>query len=397
MRSNVFPPGFLVGLLLFCPTLAADEISELKQRVEQLEAQLAEQDTALNKKVDKLSNDIRLQHERLRVSGFATVGVTKSDVDFETADREFTEELNFSTDTKAGLQADFDIAEQWHATIQFTANAYENWNTEVEWAFIKYQPRRNLWFRVGRLRFPLYYFSESLDVGFAYPWVRPPMAFYVTSIANFEGMDATYSFYTGEFTHEISLHMGATEGKLPAGLETKVEDIRGLVYQITFYDFGLRFMTQKSTVTNDFSVIQPLSFLGELSDKSQFSSVAFSYIGENLYLLVEGILIDSEWTFIREGEQGQATIGYQWGPWMPFASYTYTSTSNEDKAKYPDIFDPQVQLDNSAVGLRYDINSNVNLKLQYDHFYNLGGTSSSNFQGLEEGTDVYTINVNAIF
>ncbi len=388
---------FVLTLLIisfWSSPLQANEITELLQRIEQLEKQVAKGDNKTNAKIDALTDELMQQNQRLRISGFATVSATKSDVDFGSADREFTEKLNYSTDTRAGLQADFKISDDWSATIQGVATAFDEWQTEVEWAFIKYQATNEISFRAGRLRLPLYYYSESLDVGFAYPWVRPPVGFYITSLADYEGADAHYRFYNGDFTHHLSLFVGATEGTFPNGITTSIEEIWGGNYLLNYQNFGFRLAFTKSDISIDFSNVPFLSFLGQQDDQASQYITGFMYTGENLYTLVELSYAESEWNVVREGKQSHATVGYQLGRWMPYATYSFTEAENAHKAQYPQIFKP-INLENNSLGIRFDASANINIKFQYDYFYNL--LNVNNFQGLKEGTEVYSVSINGIF
>jgi len=167
-------PCLLTALSL--PTYA-NEIDDLKQRISELEAKVEKSDKKNKRKINALKDDFKESKQQLRISGFGTAGVTKSDSAFSTSDREFTEEFNYSTDTKAAVQLDYRMDENWSATIQLMGRAFSGWDTKTEWAFIKYKYNEQLAFRAGRLRLPFYYYSESLDVGFVYPWARPPHAF----------------------------------------------------------------------------------------------------------------------------------------------------------------------------------------------------------------------------
>lgn len=382
-------PCLLTALSL--PTYA-NEIDDLKQRISDLEAKVEKSDKKNKRKIDSLKDDFKESKQQLRVSGFGTAGVTKSDSTFSTSDREFTEEFNYSTDTKAAVQLDYRMDENWSATIQLMGRAFNEWDTKTEWAFIKYKYNEQLAFRAGRLRLPFYYYSESLDVGFVYPWARPPMPYYVTSISNYEGFDANYRFATGDVTHEASLLVGATKGTLPNGLSISLEDMWGGSYQANYMGFGIRLFGMNADADLDFGGAFGLN---EEADRVGYYSIAVSYTGENLFALVEGSRSDTEMVLVRTAESAQATVGYKWGRWTPYGSYSYSLSLADGKLLGGAVL-PPAKLDNSTFGLVFEASTQVNIKFQYDHLYNIGG-SNPNFSGLKEGTDVYTINVNAIF
>lgn len=51
-------------------------------------------------------------------------------------------------------------------------NTFEN---SVEWAFLKGRLFPKLIVRAGRLGVDVFMLSEYRNIGFAYPWVRPPV------------------------------------------------------------------------------------------------------------------------------------------------------------------------------------------------------------------------------
>lgn|GEM_PF-5404969 len=226
------------------------------------------------------------------------------------------------------------------------------------------------------------------------PGRAPPMPFYVTSIANYEGLDANYRFSTGDITHEASAFVGATEGTLPNGLTIGLEDIWGGTYQVSYNGFGIRLFGMNADADLDFGGVFGLN---GVADRVGYYSIAFSYTGENLFALIEGNRSDTEMVIVRTSEAAHATVGYKWGRWTPYASYAYNQSLDDGDAKLlGGAILPEARLDNTSFGVVMEASTQVNIKFQYDHLYNIGG-SNPNYSGLEEGTDVYTINVNAIF
>ena len=62
----------------------------------------------------------------------------------------------------------------------------------VEWANLKYQVTPELALRVGRIALPMFLTADYRKVGYAYPWVRPPVEGYGSlPISSSDGVDAT--------------------------------------------------------------------------------------------------------------------------------------------------------------------------------------------------------------
>ncbi|MFZ4504624.1 MAG: hypothetical protein ACOYM1_11815, partial [Methylovulum sp.] len=103
-----------------------------------------------------------------------------------------TEDVSVVNDSKLGLQMD------WQATsrLSFTGQAVSkqdpsnSWVPELQWAFAKFKLLPNLAIRAGRIRPAVYMLSDSLDVNYANPWVRPPTEFYSKApVSYMEGVD----------------------------------------------------------------------------------------------------------------------------------------------------------------------------------------------------------------
>lgn len=158
-----------------------------------------------------------LAQAELSFHGFASVGGgwyngDDSDSTYAGYDRDFQgDPVN-----KIGLQFGMPINEKISATGQLLATGFNDYNIEAEWAYVTYAASEDWDVRVGRLRSPLFQYSDFLDVGYAYPWITPPVQVYRFSFRSVEGVDtlyrtshgdweATYQFYYGRLTDEMTL------------------------------------------------------------------------------------------------------------------------------------------------------------------------------------------------
>ncbi len=64
----------------------------------------------------------------------------------------------------------------------------DEFKSSVNWAYITYDINDSSSLRFGRLGMPSYYYSDFVDVGLAYHWIKPPIDVYGDSI-NFEGIN----------------------------------------------------------------------------------------------------------------------------------------------------------------------------------------------------------------
>jgi hypothetical protein len=122
------------------------------------------------------------QAQDIAWSGFATLGYAQSpDVPGRYL-RWIDDNGTFNADSVAALQADWRINPRWSATVQLKAAPSEKsddqWQLRPAWAFLAWRPDDAWLVRAGRMRLPLYMYSESLDVGVAQDMARLPMEMY---------------------------------------------------------------------------------------------------------------------------------------------------------------------------------------------------------------------------
>ena len=81
------------------------------------------------------------------------------------------------------------------ATAQVKAAAdQDSWGLDLDWLYLAWETTDRLTLRAGRLRNPVYMYSETLNVGVTYPWLRlPDEVYYQLQIADYEGADLLYS------------------------------------------------------------------------------------------------------------------------------------------------------------------------------------------------------------
>ena len=114
-------------------------------------------------------------------SGFGTVGLAKSNREF-TYQRYIDQRPGAERDTLFGAQADLRLNPQWSATVQLklapSLNQDNRWDLTPSWALVAWRPADDWLLRAGRMRAPLYLYSESMEVGQTYDMARMPTELY---------------------------------------------------------------------------------------------------------------------------------------------------------------------------------------------------------------------------
>lgn len=158
----------------------------------------------------------------LSLSGFATLGVARSNSD----DAQFvrynqakgvTTEAGTGTDSNLGLQASYQFGPQLSATLQVLTRQYTkaDYDSELSWAFLRYQPRPDLSLRLGRVVMPSFMTSDYQNVGYANTMMRPPIEVYgLAALENVDGLDLSYRRSLGAYTVTAQFSGGVSHGKL---------------------------------------------------------------------------------------------------------------------------------------------------------------------------------------
>lgn len=134
-----------------------------------------------------------------RFNGFGTVGFThlggEADGRSYGMQGQTTDSWRGDELSKLGAQLQYGLTDRLDVTAQVLAEAeHDSWEADLEWLYASFQATDRLVLRGGRLRNPVYMYSETLDVGFTYPWLRlPDEVYHQVQISNYEGVDAIYT------------------------------------------------------------------------------------------------------------------------------------------------------------------------------------------------------------
>ncbi len=161
----------------------------------------------------------------LRLNGFGTVALSHVDgpegwgLRRDLGYRENQGGSQLRTDSRIGVQANYEITPQWQATAQVLARdrlPQVKPSDSVEWAFLAYQPNDAVTLRAGRMALDVFMMSDQRNVGFAYPWVRPNLEFYGgLPLYGFDGMDAAYEWSRGDARWRVKAAYGDTHTWTP--------------------------------------------------------------------------------------------------------------------------------------------------------------------------------------
>ena len=259
-------------------------------------------------------------------------------------------------DTRFGITASAQLDRDWWAGAQLFShgNGDENpsRNIELDWAYARYQPNDALAVNMGRVKYPSNLVSEYYEIGFAYPWIRPPEEFYSHTPL---GPNLTTEALNGVsviFTKKLG--SGTRLALQPFLGETNIED-----------GFERKMMGVKASLSADHMEV----LAGYTSSNLQLSSTSPRFgeaNGQNLRAWNVGFSYDRNIVIYTEygrsaledrpkfdSTGAYATFGYRFGKYLPHVTYA--------------VFDQASGLGqkSTALGLRRELTSFSAFKFEW--------------------------------
>lgn len=313
--------------------------------------------------------------DEIRINGFLTAAGTTTDADSAYNIDLARDDLRFDgRDNRLGLQIAADINERMNVTAQLISRGGpDNYNVEADWAFVGYQVHDQLAVRAGKVKLPTFLASDYIEVGYAYPWVRPPQEVYsLNPITSLSGVDLLYTPVVGDVTLLFQPYFGTSQGTGYTSGQQEV-DTSGLGFPAagTEVEFdakelaGINFAVQTDIATfraGYLSTKVSSPFGGGLidEDKAEFMSVGFTMDWNDVVAYAEWASRDEDdgaEIGFPDQQAWYATLGYRVGQFLPSITYA------ELKAGSDEVSWAQEQ-SSIAFDLRYELGLGADLKFQ---------------------------------
>ncbi len=363
-------------------------------------------------------------------SGFASLGAGRIN-DPTLTFFDYENEWSFDSDTMLALQAIVETTDQLSFTGQviskgFTFDDRSPYEPELNWLFASYEISHSLRVRAGRLRTPLFLYSESLETGFSYPWVRPPVEMYahfLEPFANFDGVDITWFRNIAGNESEFSLFAGTAKDEY-RGRDVEAHKTWAFTAETQLSTLKLRYCYNwnRLSITNPafepavnlyrrLAVIENAPILNDIADSAALQEKVFQYhsLGmqweKNSWLWVaekfQTIGPGKQFSFENNG--WYISLARQINDYMPYLTIGEYSTemdhaiSQRVGSSYGvvpagdnpglDILRQQtltaieglsVTQGSAAVGVRYEVSRTSALKVEAEYF-NLNSTGQMTF------------------
>jgi hypothetical protein len=355
-------------------------------------------------------------------SAFGTLGVVHSSedrADFTASPLApdgpgFTDAWSPDVDSRLGAQVMARFTPQLSAMLQVISEQRYNdtYTPHVEWANITYQPIPELSLRVGRIVLPTFLISDSRKVGYANPWVRPPVEVYSLSpIFDSDGAYVSYKVHLGEVVNTLVGTYGQTSFGYPGQGGFKVKRLRVIADTVEYGAATLHVAYQASSYT--YRTLDPLfDGLRQFGPRGVALADKYSLDDKLGQVITAGALYDPGKWFVT-GEWGQRNLhsaageaiawylsgGYRAAKFTPYLTYSRAKPDSNTTDPGLSLSGLPPNLAGAAAGLnaglnailgslaaqktisigsRWDVTKNVDLKVQYDHI-NLGAGSAGTF------------------
>lgn len=320
-----------------------------------------------------------LEQGEALINGFGTVGVTHLGGEDDGRSYGISGQTNDSWRgdqlSKFGAQLTYGVTDTVGLTLQTTAKAYgDGWKANLEWAYLSWQSTDNLMMRFGRLRTPVYMYSESIDVGFSYPWLRLPDEVYSqVQLSNYEGADIVYNLPLSFATLSFQLAGGIAKNRdyyiYDEEFDIDYDNVFGSSVSLATNDFGtFRVGYVEADIDTDisgsftdiFGNPGTASLLALDKDKGKFTSIGYQYDNGTW-------LTANEWTSrVIENDGSNSTDSFYLMGGRRFGDFLAHVT-------YAQLDEDEGRQSSWTLGLNYNILPTVVLKGEYKRVDTTGG------------------------
>lgn len=350
--------------------------------------------------------------ERLRLSGFGTLGVTSAGKKRFGLQKDYIHDAQFGdvsvlTDSVFGLQLDFELFKDLSATVQVVAEdrARQDFNNIVDWAYLSYRPTANTVIRAGRMGIDLFMLSEYRNVGYAYLWTHPVVEFYKPiSLSHYEGFDFKYSrrikpgyfefkVYGGQTGSDIQLASGDLNLRMRpfVGFNTSLEDNNWKVRLTYATTDTASIRSPVDPLLNALNQVPQTSWpqasalynrLIGVNKQTHYYSAGFSYDNHDWVVQSEFSLMTSKWLSVNM-TNGYLSVGRRFGPVTFYTVGSYAKSRDNPRVDRTQIITSGIEglvsvtedllnavhTDQNTVslGFRWDLHPQAALKAQWDH------------------------------
>lgn len=295
--------------------------------------------------------------------------------------------LQWQPDSKLGLQGTATFPDKrFSVTGQAVARGARDGKVNLEWLYGSYKLDDNFTLQAGRKRIPMFYYSDTQDVGFALPWTHLPSGPYGWQAVNYNGINLAYQGQWGSWSSSMNLMAGKETfndsgyWKVYNGKNSRTnvrwDDILGGDITLSKGWFETRFVYLQSKMrtktasdvwdpaTDTYIPSSAPTDYSDPSNKQRIYGLAFNVDHNNFLVRSEAIYIDHNQGLGYKDRAYLLGVGYRFGKWTPmitFSDYHSQAISSVSES------DAQEATRMTSLTLRYDLTTSSDVKIQFDN------------------------------
>jgi hypothetical protein len=275
----------------------------------------------------------------------------------------------------AGIAFTYQISDNLSSKVQIITDKYNQNDFEADIYQLVYDFNSKIKFRMGRLRSDTWLYSEVIQIGVLYPWISTPVEVYGKNpLDAFIGGAATYTHQlASDMNFSLDVMMGHENRKIISDtgneIDVNARDITGM--NLSFYNNNLlaRISYLKTFIDGEILTSKTITISGtpvsvkipsdfDLKNVS-FTSYGLKYDKNDWLLLFEQVHTKTENEAYEISNARYITIGY----FMLDRKYLLHFTQSEDLQRNATAYPSKEKT--IALGLNYEINSNIILKSEF--------------------------------
>ncbi len=330
------------------------------------------------------------KNDRFKLNGFISTGVSQTNADndagYNIAEHgQVTDNPSFDANTLLGLQLSAFLNEQFSVVGQFVAsgddtNGNSAYDVDATWAFLQYKPVDNVKIDLGRMRMPLYLYSNTIQVGYTNPYLFLPNEVYrIVPFYNMNGISTIYQrpFGSSGWTLQTQPFFGQDSSQydvISGNGDT----------QLTDYDEN-NLVGSAVTISNAAMTFRgsyahlDLTATNNASGDTLFTDGNTSFYSFGTKINLKQLLFSAEYAH-RDVPKGvaeltgfYATIGVQLQKFLPTFTYAHLKTDNQDQL---DDNDEAAEAQESfTLAMAYYLTDHIDLKASVADIHLMDGTN----------------------
>jgi len=311
--------------------------------------------------------------EGVDISGFLTTSVVRLDTDKDGVtynNGAITDQARFDNpDSRLGLQFTGSINDYMDATAQLIAKGRGGNNSiSTDWAFVTINATSDTQVRTGKLKLSSFLISDYIEVGYAYPWIRPPQEVYsLNPINTLVGADVLYTPTLGNAQLMIQPYVGSNRSSMT--VSQGLADIDPLLNAGDEVGFSISNMAGINLVANFDAMSFRVGYLATRVDQADFgledeeatfASAGFTVDWNNIVAYAEYATRDESENLqnaFPDQDAYYVTLGYRIGKFLPNVTYANIDYGQDESPL-------AVRQSSVTAGLRYEFLDGAALKFE---------------------------------